>query len=480
MKKISYALILFIGLFVFTSVVNAEYKLEEGEEVLLKCDYGNSADKILFSVLKTNNNRFIVDNVYYEFCNEIVVDIDRWFIQQGNGEKIEQFKTPPSSTRPEAVKNYCGSIIYVRDEGGVCYFKNAYPSDNPVGYWDVGVQSGEVGELVKEEESEYPELACSYEVNLGYGQPFQLILSKKYNQYYYKYIGYEFNSGNNVLANENKYNLSYHGTDLTLIIDSQTSAKFKEHLQENTCPTKEEFRMCATDFGLDYSSDKEIITFTQSSYCPTIYSNHLEALKTPLSFISSDALNYTLVLNNEDITLNDLDASESFCKIDDCPDARKKTEEALFEIRTYCNDVYNAYVKSKNSGLVSKKNECMVFNEFYNWLVKENIISDLSSGCDFVTDDLRDKLIWILDLIKIAGPILALGLGTLDFVKVLAAGDADKEMKNAFKRFSIRILAAILLFIIPVILAFLLDVFIGNQDGYNSDNPFCSVVEWEV
>ena len=106
-------------------------------------------------------------------------------------------------------------------------------------------------------------------------------------------------------------------------------------------------------------------------------------------------------------------------------------------------------------------------------------MSDLTSGCDFVTNDLLDKLVWILDLVKIAGPILALGLGTLDFIKVLAAGDADKELKNAFNRFSIRIVAAILLFIIPVLLAFLMDIFIGNQDGYNSDNPFCNVVEWD-
>ena len=89
-----------------------------------------------------------------------------------------------------------------------------------------------------------------------------------------------------------------------------------------------------------------------------------------------------------------------------------------------------------------------------------------------------DKLDWILDILKIAGPILAVGLGTLDFIKVVASGDADKEMKSAFKKFSIRIVSAILLFIVPVILAFLMDTFLGNQNGYDADNPFCDVVEF--
>ena len=91
---------------------------------------------------------------------------------------------------------------------------------------------------------------------------------------------------------------------------------------------------------------------------------------------------------------------------------------------------------------------------------------------------LAEKLNYFLDIIKIAGPLIALGLGTVDFIKVIANGDADKEMKNAFKKFMIRLGAAALLFIIPIIIAFLLDIFMRPDSGYESDNPFCNVIDW--
>lgn len=156
------------------------------------------------------------------------------------------------------------------------------------------------------------------------------------------------------------------------------------------------------------------------------------------------------------------------------------TEQKIMEIREYCNNTFNKYVNNTtDQSFIERKEECMSFNKFYNDLVDKGIISDMSVGCDFITNDLGEKLIFVLDLLKIAGPIIAIGLGTLDFIKAIASGDSDKEMKTAFKRFSTRILAAILLFIIPIILAFLMDTFIGNQDGYDPENPFCNVVKWE-
>ena len=66
----------------------------------------------------------------------------------------------------------------------------------------------------------------------------------------------------------------------------------------------------------------------------------------------------------------------------------------------------------------------------------------------------------------------------VSIIKTVASGDADKEMKNTFKKFGTRLIAAVLLFLIPFILAFLMDLFLGNQNGYNSDDPFCGIVEW--
>ena len=122
--------------------------------------------------------------------------------------------------------------------------------------------------------------------------------------------------------------------------------------------------------------------------------------------------------------------------------------------------------------------ECISFSDFYKKGVENNIFNDYTNNCGIISEEFRLKIYFILNIIKVAGPLLALGLGTLDFIKTVASGDADKEMKNAFKRFSTRLIAAVLLFLIPFILGFLMDTFIGNEDGYNEDNPFCGIVDW--
>ena len=154
-------------------------------------------------------------------------------------------------------------------------------------------------------------------------------------------------------------------------------------------------------------------------------------------------------------------------------------EQKLKNTANYCNEIYSqSYNYNDGSNYTSRLDECVQFKDFYSSLVTNGIIKDLQDGCEILSDDLVDKLVWVLDIIKIAGPILAVGLGTLDFVKVVASGDTDKEMKSAFKRFGTRIIAAVLLFLIPVILAFLMDTFLGNQSGYDSDNPFCDIVKF--
>ncbi len=155
------------------------------------------------------------------------------------------------------------------------------------------------------------------------------------------------------------------------------------------------------------------------------------------------------------------------------------TEQKIGNVIDYCNNFYADASKNKNKqNFDLRMDECISFNNMLNEATNLGLIRDLDSDCDILSGEIIEKLIWILDIIKIAGPLLALGLGTLDFVKAVASGDADKEMKTTFKRFGTRLIAAVLLFIVPFILAFLMDIFLGNQSGYNSDDPFCGIVEW--
>ena len=205
----------------------------------------------------------------------------------------------------------------------------------------------------------------------------------------------------------------------------------------------------------------------------------LGQLRPPLNALSAGALNIPLIVDGNDVTLNDIAANNNLCSGNDCIiNAEYLTQTGLKEIRSYCNSVYEIYGNHQYNNIDERMDECISFNSFYEELVSQNIINDLSSDCAILSDDFVKILTDILDIVKIAGPLLALGLGMLDFIKVIANGDADKEMKTAFKRFLTRIIAAVLLFLVPLILAFLLDLFLGNQDGYNSDNPFCDVVDW--
>ena len=203
----------------------------------------------------------------------------------------------------------------------------------------------------------------------------------------------------------------------------------------------------------------------------------------PLENINTNVLNFTLRVGSvENESFGNIKPNNALCSKNenDCiNNANYLAEQGLKNIRSYCNDIYASYANSSQDIYIDERmQECISFNSFYSTLVNEGIVNDLADYCGILSKDLVEKIEWILDLIKIVGPLLALGLGTLDFVRTVVSGDADKEMKNTFKRFSTRLIAAALLFLIPVILAFLMDMFLGNQDGYDSDNPFCDVVDW--
>ena len=212
------------------------------------------------------------------------------------------------------------------------------------------------------------------------------------------------------------------------------------------------------------------------------YKELLGSLKTPLSIYDSGALSIPLTIDgNTSATLNDVDANDLLCSSSDCSsNARYYSEQGLKDIKNYCNELYSNYDKYKNepNSLKKRMDECVSFNNFYSELVNQGIVDNLANYCGVLSQDFAAKLKYFLNIIKIAGPLLALGLGTVDFVKVLANGDADKEMKNAFKRFVTRLAAAALLFLVPIILAFLLDLFVKPGSGYDPDNPFCDIVDW--
>ena len=64
----------------------------------------------------------------------------------------------------------------------------------------------------------------------------------------------------------------------------------------------------------------------------------------------------------------------------------------------------------------------------------------------------------LLNYIKILGPSIAIVLGSLDFIKAIVSSD-EENMKKTQKRFVNRLIAAALLFLIPLIVELLLGLF---------------------
>lgn len=83
---------------------------------------------------------------------------------------------------------------------------------------------------------------------------------------------------------------------------------------------------------------------------------------------------------------------------------------------------------------------------------------DPNNPCGVISTELKEFLQTIIDYIRIAGIALAVILGIIDYIKVIFGSD-EKSMANANKRFSTRLIAVALLFLIPAILTFVLGLF---------------------
>ena len=222
----------------------------------------------------------------------------------------------------------------------------------------------------------------------------------------------------------------------------------------------------------DIKAEKEFMNGEQYKYL-------LGSLKMPLENLNTKVLSFKLQVGSVEYeSFGNIESNNALCSKNenDCiNNANYLTEQGLKNIRSYCNVVYEKYAEDYNMNLNERMEECISFNSFYSTLVNEGIVNNLADYCGILSEDFVGKLAFFLNIIMIAGPILAILLGSVDFIKVITNGDADKEMKTAFKHFMIRVGSAALLFLIPALLSFILNTFSISE---NQDNPFCNVDDW--
>ncbi|MEG2600887.1 MAG: hypothetical protein RSA15_04160 [Bacilli bacterium] len=99
-------------------------------------------------------------------------------------------------------------------------------------------------------------------------------------------------------------------------------------------------------------------------------------------------------------------------------------------------------------------------------------ISLNKTGCkQILGQELLDWLQWVLDIIRIAGLVLTIVFGIVDF---MSASFSSKEdgMKTATKNFSTRLMSLAIIFLVPVIIEFTLGLLNIASTG---DNPTCGL-----
>lgn len=142
-----------------------------------------------------------------------------------------------------------------------------------------------------------------------------------------------------------------------------------------------------------------------------------------------------------------------------CNTSYKEYLTSKEKIKNYCNDIFST-LSANNS--CSKS--CLTLSTTINDLEK----IDTNGGECGLSGNLIKWIKNILKWIKYILPVLVIILGIIDFIRAIASG-SDDEMKKAQGRFIKRLIAAALLFIIPALIEFILNIF-------NIESAFCGVI----
>lgn len=160
---------------------------------------------------------------------------------------------------------------------------------------------------------------------------------------------------------------------------------------------------------------------------------------------------------------------------------QKKTEgliESLTKIKSQLNKLgagddakkVDEYIEHGNDFLGEFKHYASITSLGDLTNIKVNL--SYKEGCGIISNSLQEWLIELLDIIKIVAVVLTLVLGMFDFFKGITSGEAD-AMKKVWKSFSRRLIAVVLLFLLPVIIEFILGLV--NIYGVNAENPLCGL-----
>ena len=138
-----------------------------------------------------------------------------------------------------------------------------------------------------------------------------------------------------------------------------------------------------------------------------------------------------------------------------------KYNESKSQLKSFCNLMLQtgSYNEKDDEGELLAESiclqECIKINEVL--AERESQQSQGRNSCN-LSGKILSFIHNILKWMKYIAPVLVIILGILDFIKALASSD-DDAMKKAQKRFITRLIAAALLFLLPLIVDYILRIF---------------------
>lgn len=130
------------------------------------------------------------------------------------------------------------------------------------------------------------------------------------------------------------------------------------------------------------------------------------------------------------------------------------------------------YTGNNNGGQQAKScmTECSKLKDHVSDICGYVPTVSVTENCNSIGDRLIAWIFKIINMVRYMVPVLLIILGILDFIKAIAS-DSEDEMKKAGSKFAKRLVAAALVFIVPLILQFILGIF--SIPGLDPNNPFC-------
>lgn len=152
-------------------------------------------------------------------------------------------------------------------------------------------------------------------------------------------------------------------------------------------------------------------------------------------------------------------------------DGSKEFKDNYKEIQDLCTAYRSSEDYVEGSGNAAKVPACQkACTALEDDVAELCTLPEPSGFCGSLSEEIVNYIFKLFGFARYIVPVILIILSIIDYIKAIAS-DSEDEMKKVSGRFAKRLLAAALIFIIPLIIDFILGIF--NIPGLTADRPFC-------